>query len=133
MSQSHSSQTKSWHEYGHSYGQVVNSAAPLENAVLTLDVAQNTVTLIRTGKTVTLTPAETRLLGILVCNPGRTMTRDVLTIKVWGTKSALLDQQLDIYISRLRNKIEQNPSEPQLLLPVGRIGYRFRLDNMKHR
>ena len=106
-------------------GQFANSESHLKNADLTLDPTHNTVALMRTGKIVVLTPTESRLLGFLMSNAGRSLTRDALVIKVWGYEFDRASNQLDVYISRLRNKIEQHPSEPRLIVTVRGIGYRF--------
>jgi len=106
-------------------GQPAQSEAELRNGDLTLDPTEDSVTVHRTGKMVRLTPIETRLLHALLSNVGRTMTREALVIKVWGHKYERSSNQLDVYISRLRNKIEENPSEPRMLLTVRGVGYHF--------
>lgn len=106
-------------------GQLANSESNLRTADLILDPVDNKVTLMHTGKTVSLTPIEARLLRCLVSNPGRSLTRDTLVIKVWGYEYEGESNQLDVYIKRLRGKIEANPSQPQLLLTIRGVGYKF--------
>jgi DNA-binding response OmpR family regulator len=105
--------------------QLANSESTLRSADFVLDAVDNKVTLVRTGKTVNLTPIETRLLRQLVSNPGRTLTRDTLVITVWGYDFEGESNQLDVYIKRLRSKIEERPAEPQLLLTVRGVGYKY--------
>ncbi len=104
---------------------VANSDVSLKNGDLELNLTDNQVTLARTGTTIRLTPSETRLLRFLVSNAGRSLSRDTLVIKVWGYDYDPQSNQLDVYISRLRNKIEEDPSDPQLIQTVRGLGYRF--------
>ena len=102
-----------------------NGDASLKNSDLELDLTDNQVTLARTGTTIRLTPSETRLLRFLVSNAGRSLSRDTLAIKVWGYDYDPQSNQVDVYISRLRNKIEEDPGEPRLIQTVRGLGYRF--------
>jgi len=106
-------------------GQLANSESSLKTSDLVLDPVDNKVTLSRTGKTVALTPIEARLLRCLVSNPGRSLTRDTLVIKVWGYEYEGESNQLDVYMKRLRSKIEENPSQPELLLTIRGVGYKY--------
>ncbi len=94
-----------------------------------LDPVDNKVALTRTGKTVALTPIETRLLRVLVANPGRSLTRDTLVIKVWGYEYEGESNQLDVYIKRLRSKLEEDPGHPKLLLTIRGVGYKYQPSN----
>ena len=97
----------------------------LRTSDLTLFPFEARVTLARDGKTVDLTPVEMRLLRFLVSNAGRSLTRDALVIKVWGYEYESSSNQLDVYISRLRTKIEPDPSTPCLILTVRGVGYKY--------
>ena len=97
----------------------------LRTSDLTLFPFESKVTLARNGKTVDLTPVEMRLLRFLVSNAGRSLTRDALVIKVWGYEYESSSNQLDVYISRLRTKIEPDPSTPRLILTVRGVGYKY--------
>jgi len=97
----------------------------LRHTALTLDQTEHTVRLHRSGKTVRLTPIEARLLHVLLSNAGRGMTREALVIKVWGHAYERSSNQLDVYVSRLRSKLEENPNQPRMLLTLRGIGYRF--------
>jgi two-component system response regulator MtrA len=110
--------------------QLANSESTLRSADLVLDAVDNKVILIRNGKTINLTPIEARLLRHLVSNPGRTLTREMLVISVWGYDFEGESNQLDVYIKRLRNKIEERPAEPKLLLTVRGVGYKYQPQNI---
>ena len=105
--------------------QLATSESSLKTTDLILDSVEGKVTLVRSGKTVTLTPIEARLLRCLMSNTGRTLTRDTLVIKAWGYEYEGESNHLDVYIKRLRSKIEENPSEPRLLLTSRGVGYKL--------
>lgn len=105
--------------------QLVNTESSLRTADLVLDAVDNKVTLVRSGKTVSLTPIEARLLRCLLSNSGRTLTRDTLVIKVWGYDFDGESNHLDVYIKRLRSKIEEEPAQPKLLLTIRGVGYKY--------
>jgi two-component system, OmpR family, response regulator RegX3 len=105
--------------------QLANSESSLRTSDLILDAIDNKVVLVRNGKTISLTPIESRLLRCLVSNAGRGLTRDTLVVKVWGYAFSGESNQLDVYIKRLRTKIEEDPSQPQLLLTIRGVGYKY--------
>lgn len=74
---------------------------------------------------VELTPTEFSVLKILICNPGRAMSRNDLLNSVWGKNYFGDLKTLDVYIRRLREKIEDNPSQPQFIETVWGFGYRW--------
>jgi two-component system, OmpR family, response regulator MtrA len=92
---------------------------------LMLDPLDAKVTLMRTGTRVDLTPIELRLLRHLMSNSGQSITRAALTVEVWGYEYESSSNQLDMYISRLRKKIECDPADPRLLVTVRGDGYRL--------
>lgn len=97
----------------------------LDLGPLTLDTA--TLTAVRDGTTVRLTPTEARLLFALASRKGRVMPRRTLLERVWGHRHTPVDLRLvDACVSRLRRKIEPDPSTPTLLLTVRGTGYRLR-------
>jgi DNA-binding response OmpR family regulator len=106
-------------------GQLANSESSLKTPDFNLNPIDNEVTLVRSGKTVSLTPIEARLLRVLASNPGRTLTRDMIIVKVWGYEYEGESNQLDVYIKRLRSKIEENASDPKLLVTMRGVGYRY--------
>jgi two-component system, OmpR family, response regulator RegX3 len=68
---------------------------------------------------------EFDLLGLLVENAGRVLTRDVLIDRVWGSDYIGDTKTLDVHIKRLRSQIELDPAEPTLITTVRGVGYRF--------
>lgn len=92
---------------------------------LILDPLDAKVTLMRTGTRVDLTPIELRLLRYLMSNSGHSITRAALTVEVWGYEYESSSNQLDMYISRLRKKIECDPADPHLIVTVRGDGYRL--------
>jgi two-component system response regulator RegX3 len=72
-----------------------------------------------------LTPTEYRLLAVLVANAGRVLTRGQIIDRVWGSDYFGDTKTLDVHIKRLRSKIEDNPSEPTMIVTVRGLGYRF--------
>lgn len=90
-----------------------------------LDLVENRVTLVRTGETIELTATEARLLHALISNAGHALTRDALVIRVCGYDNDIASNQLEVYISRLRGKLEEVPSRPRLLLTVRGVGYKY--------
>jgi len=77
---------------------------------------------------INLTKIESSLLELLVTNPGKKLSRTKLLTKIWGyTPDRAIDARLiDVHISRLRSKIENNPRAPNLILTARGIGYVFR-------
>ena len=75
---------------------------------------------------VALTPLEFRLLAALTENRGLVLSRDKLLELVWGTTFAGTGDQVKLYVRYLRQKIEADPTEPQLIETVRGFGYRYR-------
>ncbi len=80
------------------------------------------------GRSVALTPTEFRLLHCLMRNAGQTLTHDTLLESVWGYDYEGDSNPLPVYIRRLRAKIEERPDQPQRLVTVRGLGYRFEAD-----
>jgi DNA-binding response OmpR family regulator len=74
---------------------------------------------------VELTPKEFDLLRLFAANPGRVFPRKYLLEKIWDYSYEGYDRTIDSHINRLRAKIEENPDNPQLVLTVWGIGYKF--------
>lgn len=72
-----------------------------------------------------LSPREFEILRYLIRHRGEIVTRDQLLDEVWGYDSTPVTRTVDNHIARLRQKIEPDPSEPQHILTVHRLGYRF--------
>jgi two-component system alkaline phosphatase synthesis response regulator PhoP len=80
----------------------------------------------RAGKTVFLTPTEFRLLRYLVENPRRPVSRATLIEAVWGYASDIgSDRTVDVHIRHLREKLEDDPANPQWIMTVRGAGYKF--------
>jgi two-component system KDP operon response regulator KdpE len=77
------------------------------------------------GRSIKLRPTEYRLLYHLVNNAGRLLTHETLLTKVWGREYRDDTQLLRLYITYLRQKIEEDPSHPKYILNERGIGYRF--------
>lgn len=75
---------------------------------------------------VLLTPTEMRLLECLMRNEGITISRDTLIDRTWGYDYIGDSNRVDVYVARLRKKIEPDPGKPQYLHTVRGIGYVFR-------
>jgi len=106
-------------------GYPVNGDSSLRTVDFSLDPIANQVTLVRTNKRVALTPIEARLLRCFLSNAGRILTRDVLLMNVWGHGYDSGSKLLDVNVKRLRDKIEEDPSQPQLLVTVRTLGYKY--------
>ena len=72
-----------------------------------------------------LTPKEFNLLGVLVRNAGRVVTRTELVTQAWGEEYADAIDSLKLYIHYLRQKLEVNPTQPDYILTSRGVGYRF--------
>ena len=90
---------------------------------LTVDVVRRIVTV--RGQDVKLTPREYDLLRLLVSHAGKVLTHKMIMREVWGGETDV--QYLRIYIRTLRQKIESDPQQPQLIQTEQGVGYRLRL------
>jgi DNA-binding response OmpR family regulator len=103
-----------------------NQAAParvLEGGGLELDRTMCQVRL--NGEPLALTATEFRLLEYLMGRPGVVFSREQLLNSVWGQDRAITDRAVDVYILRLRQKVEQDPANPSLIHSVRGFGYTF--------
>ena len=81
------------------------------------------------GKEIPLSVGETDLLCIFVDNPGRPLSRDELLEKSSYRAWEPFDRSIDVRITRLRRKIERDPSKPQIIKTVRGVGYLFDTGN----
>lgn len=88
---------------------------------LTVDLVRRLVTV--RGQEVKLTPREYDLLRLLVAHAGKVLTHKFILREVWGSETDV--QYLRIYIRTLRQKIEANPEQPQLIQTEQGVGYRL--------
>lgn len=77
------------------------------------------------GQEVQLTPTEYDLLKVFVTNRGKILTRQMLLTQVWGADAHSREHSLHVYVAQLRRKIEPIPDQPQFILTVPGVGYRF--------
>ncbi len=77
------------------------------------------------GQLLSLTATEFRLLEFLMSRPGVVFSREQLLDAVWGHDRAVTDRTVDVYILRLRQKIETDPANPLLIRSVRGFGYSF--------
>jgi DNA-binding response OmpR family regulator len=90
---------------------------------LSIDLAGRTVE--RDERLVPLTYVEFELLRVLVSNRGRAFTRQELLEELWGGSEYRDPRTIDVHVRHLREKLEHDPKEPQLILTVRSVGYRF--------
>ena len=90
---------------------------------LNIDISSMTVQV--AGRSVFTTAREFRLLEYLATHRGRVLTRDQLLDAVWKETPFVTARSIDVYIRRLREKIEADPRHPQYLKTLRGIGYRF--------
>lgn len=92
-----------------------------------VEVSMTDLTVAIAGKEpVQLTPTEMRTLECLIRNTNITITREALVERIWGYDYFGDSNRVDVYIRRLRKKLERNPSQPKYIQTVRGIGYVFR-------
>ena len=91
---------------------------------LTIDIARRVVEV--EGRPVQLTYVEFELLRILASHPGRVYTRQMLLEALWGGSDYREPRTIDVHVRHLREKLERDPREPELIFTVRGVGYRFR-------
>jgi DNA-binding response OmpR family regulator len=91
---------------------------------LAIDPGRHKVTL--TGRPISLTPHEFKLLETFMASPGRVFSREELVNRLYPRQEAMvIDRVVDVHIGKLRQKIEKDPSNPRYILTVRGIGYQF--------
>jgi len=96
----------------------------IEHGDLKIDFDRRMVTL--DDDEVRVTYVEFEILGALARSPGRVLTRETLLEHVWGDSDYRDPRTVDVHIRHLREKLEQDPKEPDYLFTVRGVGYRFR-------
>jgi two-component system, OmpR family, alkaline phosphatase synthesis response regulator PhoP len=79
----------------------------------------------RAGEKVDLSERELALLRYLIERRGTVVSRDELLLKVWGYSTAPTTRTVDVHIAMLRQKLERDPKNPELIVTVHSQGYRF--------
>jgi DNA-binding response OmpR family regulator len=107
------------------YGELSNADSDtllMEDLVIDLSSGQT----LRNGIQLNLTPIEFKLLVFLVKHRGQALTRSQIVEAVWGyTPDLDSERTVNVHIRHLREKVEQNPESPALILTVPGIGYRL--------
>ena len=104
-------------------GAAATPADVLTSGDLRLDLAARRVA--RAGRAIALAPREFDLLALLMRHRGAVMSRDLLLARVWGDDFVGDARTVDVHIRWLRQKLEQDPSQPVLIQTVRGVGYRF--------
>jgi len=92
-----------------------------------IEIDSGGMTLTVRGQLTQTTATEFRLLEYLARHPGRVFTRDQLLDAVWRDTHYVTPRSVDVYVRRIREKIEENPDEPRYLKTVRGAGYRFEI------
>ena len=79
----------------------------------------------RAGEPVHLTPIEYRLLSCLLAQPGKVLTQRNLLREIWGPSYIESSHYLRVYVGHLRQKLEDDPTQPKHFLTETGVGYRF--------
>lgn len=77
------------------------------------------------GQLVELTSKEFEILSLLAASPGKVFARSQIYEHIWGRESGVAEDSITVFMRRIREKIEDNPSQPKYLLTVWRVGYKF--------
>lgn len=95
-----------------------------------IEIDSGGMTLMVRGVLTQTTATEFRLLEYLARHPGRVFTRDQLLDAVWRDTHYVTPRSVDVYVRRIREKIEANPDEPRYLKTVRGAGYRFEVPKL---
>jgi two-component system response regulator RegX3 len=104
-------------------GAIRNDVEILEVGDVRLDLSRHELSV--RGDVVPTPRKEFELLELLMSNPGRVLTREMILDDVWGVGYVGDTKTLDVHIKRLRSKIEADPSQPLYITTVRGVGYRF--------
>jgi len=102
---------------------VGSTDATIQAGPVSIDLARHLVTV--RGEPVNLTRSEFQVLRLLVEHPGRVFSRKEIMEELWQTEFRGDVRACDVHISNLRQKVEEDPQKPELVLTVRKVGYRF--------
>jgi len=102
---------------------MASTRATLQRGGLVIDPSAHSVYV--SGRAVELSALEFRLLHHLASHPGMVFSRDQLLDRVWGNDRTVTQRSVDVYIRRVREKIENRPKDPSYVQTVHGVGYRF--------
>jgi DNA-binding response OmpR family regulator len=105
----------------------MEASSPVSAGRLRLDMEEHTLQ-IGAQPPIRLTKLELRLLQLLLANTGRTVSSDRLLVQVWGDRGAGDRQLLKQLVHRVRQKIEKDPANPEILQTAPGAGYRLNID-----
>lgn len=97
--------------------------AEISAGPVSIDLARHLVTV--RGEPTNLTRSEFQVLRLLAGNPGQVFSRKEIMEELWQTEFRGDVRACDVHISNLRQKVERDPQNPELVLTVRRVGYRF--------
>lgn len=112
-------------KYSHSSEKEVNKPASIRNLIIDFD----NFSVSKNGQTIQLTSKEFEILKLFVKNPGRVFTKAQIYSLIWNDEYYGDENVINVHMRRLREKIEDNPSEPQYIKTLWGIGYK--LGNIK--
>ena len=98
----------------------------VQRGEIVIDPMAHNVTV--SGRNVDLSALEFRLLHYLASHPGMVFSRDQLLDRVWGDDRSVTPRSVDVYVRRVREKIEPHPQEPVYVQTVHGVGYRFAIN-----
>lgn len=101
----------------------VAQPGPLQIGALTVDLRGTTVS--RDHKPVRLSAREFQLLRYFIEHRGTTLSRDNILRDVWGYSADTFTRTVDVHVASLRQKLEKDPKQPELILTVQGLGYKF--------
>ena len=106
--------------------QAENKTTELNANGITVKLLEGRV--IKNGVDIELTSAEYRLLCLFMQNPKALLSKDQIMQRLWDCNENFIDDNtLAVYISRLRDKMEDNPKQPQFLTTIRGMGYRWNI------
>jgi DNA-binding response OmpR family regulator len=91
----------------------------------TLEIDFGAYSAILGGKPLSLTPKEIEIMKYFWYHRNKTVSRDELLTKVWGYDKSITSRTVDNFILKLRQKIEDDPSNPRHLLTIHGVGYKL--------
>jgi two-component system response regulator RegX3 len=101
----------------------LNQAVKIEAGPVAIDLVRHVATV--RGVPVSLTRSEFQLLRLLVGRPGEVFARRQIMEELWQTEFDGDERACDVHISNLRQKVERDPQQPELVVTVRGIGYKF--------
>jgi len=105
----------------------INDSVPMKSPFIcsNIRIDFNEMRVFVSDSEVNLTPTEYNLLVELVANTDKTLTYTQLLRKIWGPEFGEEREYLHVYIGHLRNKLESDPKNPEHIVSIPRVGYRF--------